>query len=96
MEGRVPGHELNSFVYPQTQKLKREQGVVEDAATETWGLCSYHQLTGQLSPTLLSSSENGSAMQSAKLPALVGRQELLQSQPASRRWTLPCQFTPSC
>lgn len=24
-------------VYPQTQKLKREQAVAEDAATETWG-----------------------------------------------------------
>lgn len=43
------------------------------------------QLRDHLSLTLPSSSENGSEIWPAKLPSVVGRKELLQSQPASRR-----------
>lgn len=52
-------------------------------------------LMGQLSPTLFSNGEHGSETRPVKLPAIVGRQELLQSQPASRQ-TLPRQFSPCC
>lgn len=59
--------------------------MIHGGALGTWELQSYHWLTGQLGPTLYSHSESGSETQPAGLPALMGRQELLQSQPASRQ-----------
>ena len=60
--------------------------MIQGSALETWEWWSQHCLTGQLSPTLFS-DRRVAVIPSllSKLLALVGKQGLLQSQPASRQ-----------